>query len=210
MVELDAVTDALVVIDVQNDFCPGGALAVAEGDIVVPVINALALRFANIAVTQDWHPPGHISFASTHGKTPFATIPLPYGTQVMWPDHCIQGSFGAELHPGLELLGAQAIVRKGFHPDVDSYSGLVEADRTTKTGLGGYLRERGITRIFLAGLATDFCVVWTALDARAAGFDVVLVEDACRAIDLGGSLAKATADMADAGVVTLASSALLG
>ena len=210
MVEFDAVTDALVVIDVQNDFCPGGALAVAEGDIVVPVINAVALRFANIAVTQDWHPPGHISFASTHGKAPFETIELPYGRQVMWPDHCIQGSFGAELHPGLELLGAQAIVRKGFHPDVDSYSGLVEADRTTKTGLGGYLRERGITRIFLAGLATDFCVAWTALDARAAGFDVVLVEDACRAIDLGGSMAKATADMADAGVVTLASSALLG
>ena len=210
MVELDAVTDALVVIDLQNDFCPGGALAVAEGDIVVPVINAVALRFANIAVTQDWHPPGHISFASTHGKAPFETIELPYGPQVMWPDHCIQGSFGAELHPGLELLGAQAIVRKGFHPDVDSYSGLVEADRTTKTGLGGYLRERGITRIFLAGLATDFCVAWTALDARAAGFDVVLVEDACRAIDLGGSLAKAMADMADAGVVTLASSALLG
>ena len=210
MTELNAATDVLLVVDVQNDFCPGGALAVTDGDAVVPIINAIAPRFVSIAVTQDWHPAGHISFASTHGRRPFETIELAYGTQVLWPDHCVQGSFGAELHPGLELLGAQTIVRKGFHPEVDSYSGLVEADRTTRTGLGAYLRERGVTRIFLAGLATDFCVAWTALDARAAGFEVVLITDACAAIDLDGSLDQAMADMAAAGVVFSDSAALLG
>jgi nicotinamidase/pyrazinamidase len=201
MIELENDRDALVVVDVQNDFCPGGALAVGDGDAVVAVINALAPRFRNIAVTQDWHPPGHVSFASTHGRQPFDTITLSYGVQVLWPDHCIQGSAGADFHPRLDLRGAQAIVRKGFHGGVDSYSGLMEADRETRTGLGAYLRERGIRRVFLSGLATDFCVAWTALDARAAGFDVVLIEDACRAIDVDGSLARAMADMTEAGVV---------
>lgn len=201
MIELENDRDALVVVDVQNDFCPGGALAVGDGDAVVSVINALAPRFRNIAVTQDWHPPGHVSFASTHGRQPFDAITLSYGVQVLWPDHCIQGSAGADFHPRLDLRSAQAIVRKGFHGGVDSYSGLMEADRETRTGLGAYLRERGIRRVFLSGLATDFCVAWTALDARAAGFDVVLIEDACRAIDVDGSLARAMADMTEAGVV---------
>ena len=210
MIELENARDALVVIDVQNDFCSGGALAVSDGDAVVAVINALAPCFGNIAVTQDWHPPGHISFASTHGRRPFDTITLPYGVQVLWPDHCIQGSAGAEFHPRLDLRGAQAIVRKGFHGDVDSYSGLMEADRETRTGLGAYLRERGIRRVFLSGLATDFCVAWTALDARAAGFEVVLIEDACRAIDVEGSLARAMAEMTQAGVVLATSADIHG
>jgi nicotinamidase/pyrazinamidase len=210
MFDLNAVTDALLVVDVQNDFCPGGALAVTDGDAVVPIINAIAPRFGSIAVTQDWHPAGHVSFASTHGREPFETIDLAYGTQVLWPDHCVQGSFGAELHPGLELLGAQVTVRKGCQLEVDSYSGLMEADRISRTGLGAYLRERGVTRIFLAGLATDFCVAWTALDARAAGFEVVVIADACAAIDLDGSLDKALSDMAAAGVVLSDSSAILG
>lgn len=194
-------TDALIVVDVQNDFCPGGALAVADGDAVVPVINALAAHFENVVLTQDWHPAGHASFASSHpGKAPFETAAMPYGPQVLWPDHCIQGTPGADLHPGLALPHAQLIIRKGYHSGVDSYSAFREADRTTETGLAGYLRERGIRRVFVVGLATDYCVGWTAIDARAAGFAAVVVEDACRGIDLGGSLAKAWADMAAAGV----------
>ncbi|KQT53090.1 hypothetical protein ASG54_07870 [Aureimonas sp. Leaf460] len=201
--------DALLVIDVQNDFCPGGALAVPGGDEVVPIVNRLAARIANVVATQDWHPKGHVSFASTHGLQPFQTIELPYGTQVLWPDHCVQGSAGAEFHPGLRLPHAQAVIRKGYRPEIDSYSGLVEADRTTPTGLGGYLTERGIRRVFVAGLALDFCVAWTALDARRHGLDVVLIEDACRAIDLDGSRERALNDMQAAGVVRALSDELL-
>jgi nicotinamidase/pyrazinamidase len=193
--------DALVVVDVQNDFCPGGALAVGDGDAVVPILNRVGRAFGTIVLTQDWHPTGHASFASTHGKAPFETVELSYGTQVLWPDHCVQGSEGAAFHPGLDLPSAQAIVRKGFRVGIDSYSGFVEADRATPTGLAGYLRERGIERIFVAGLALDFCVAWTALDGRQKGFEVVLMEDASRAIDLGGSLARAMADMDAAGVI---------
>jgi nicotinamidase/pyrazinamidase len=193
--------DALVAVDVQNDFCPGGALAVAEGDRVVPVINALGSLFDNVLLTQDWHPPGHVSFASSHpGRTPYETITLPYGPQVLWPDHCVPGSPGAEFHPGLDTRAAALIVRKGHNPAIDSYSALYENDHRTSTGLGGYLRERRLRRLFLAGLATDFCVLYSALDARREGFDVYVIEDAVRGIDLDGSLARAWSDMAAAGV----------
>jgi len=194
-------SSALLVIDVQNCFLPGGSLAVKEGDQVVPVINKIAKGFANVVMTQDWHTPGHVSFASTHsGKKPFETIDLPYGKQVLWPDHCVQGTDGASLSKDLSLPQAELIIRKGFHKDVDSYSAFLEADGKTATGLAGYLRGRKIKRLFVAGLATDFCVAWTALDARKAGFEVYVVEDACRGIDNQGSLAKAWADMAKAGV----------
>jgi nicotinamidase/pyrazinamidase len=190
----------LIVVDVQNDFCPGGALAVPKGDEVVPVINRLAARFANVVFTQDWHPRGHTSFASSHpGKKPFETVELPYGEQVLWPDHCVQGTRGAAFHEGLELAKAQLVIRKGFHRDIDSYSAFVEADRKTSTGLAGYLKERGFESLFVCGLATDFCVAWTAFDARAAGFEVSVVEDACRAIDLEGSLQRAWGEIAAAG-----------
>jgi nicotinamidase/pyrazinamidase len=193
--------DVLVVVDVQNDFLPGGALAVAGGGEIVAPIEGLAARFANIAMTQDWHPADHVSFASQHpGRTPFETIELAYGTQVLWPDHCVMGSDGAAFAPGLRLDRAQLIIRKGFRRGVDSYSGFREADRRTVTGLAGYLEERGLKRLFVCGLATDFCVGWTALDARAAGFEALVVEDLCRAIDTGGSLDKAWADMTAAGV----------
>lgn len=192
--------DALVIVDVQNDFCPGGTLAVEDGAAVVPLANALARRFATVAATQDWHPAGHASFASTHGRAPFETVELPYGTQVLWPDHCVQGTSGAAFHPGLDLDPVQCIIRKGWNGAVDSYSGFREADRETSTGLEGYLTERGVERVFLCGLATDFCVAWTAIDARAAGFDVVVVEDACRAIDLGGSLAACFAEFEERGI----------
>lgn len=196
---------ALIVVDVQNDFCPGGALAVPGGDEIVPVINALAPRFETVVLTQDWHPAGHASFASSHaGRQPFETAELAYGAQVLWPDHCVQGTIGAEFHPGLRIPRAQMIVRKGYRSFVDSYSGFLEADRATPTGLGGYLRERGIQRVFVVGLATDFCVAWTALDARRFGFEATVIEDGCRGIDTpavpGGSMAKAWADMAAAGV----------
>ncbi|BDA84118.1 bifunctional pyrazinamidase/nicotinamidase [Aureimonas sp. SA4125] len=200
--------DALVVVDLQNDFCPGGALAVADGQAVVPLVNRIGQAFENVVLTQDWHPPGHISFASTHGRAPFETVELAYGTQVLWPDHCLQGSEGAAFHPGVDLRGAQTIVRKGFRHSVDSYSGFVEADRTSPTGLAGYLRERGVERIFVAGLALDFCVAWTAVDGRNKGFEVVLVEDACRAIDVAGSLERAIADMEAAGVIRTGMGAL--
>ena len=194
-------TDCLVVVDVQVDFLPGGRLAVARGDEVIAPIERIAPRFAKVVMTQDWHPADHISFASNHdGKEPFETIELPYGTQVLWPDHCVIGSPGAEFAPGLELPNAQLVIRKGFHRDVDSYSGFREADRVTPTGLAGYLHERGAGRLFVCGLATDFCVAWTALDARAAGFETCIVEDACRAIDTNGSLAQAWADLDAAGV----------
>jgi nicotinamidase/pyrazinamidase len=199
----------LVVVDVQYDFMPGGALAVASGDEVVPVINALLPRFENVVLTQDWHPRGHASFASAHaGKKPFETTRLPYGDQVLWPDHCVQGTKGAEIHAGLQATKAQLVIRKGFHEGIDSYSGFVEADRKTLTGLAGYLKARGIREVFVCGLATDFCVAWTALDARAAGFETTLIEDASRAIDLNGSLAQAWKDLAAAGVHRKAAAAV--
>ena len=192
---------ALIVIDAQYGFMPGGGLPVAGGDAIVPVINRIAPRFANAVLTQDWHPADHISFAANHpGRQPFDTITLAYGPQVLWPTHCVQGTRDAALHDELRVPQAQLILRKGFHRDVDSYSAFMEADRTTSTGLAAYLQARGITQLVLCGLATDYCVAWSALDARAAGFEVAVVEDACRAIDLNGSLAKAWADMAAAGV----------
>jgi len=203
MADLDRITsdDLLLVIDVQNDFCPGGALAVAGGDAVVPVINRLARSFEHVALTQDWHPRGHSSFASSHaGRAPFETIAMPYGDQTLWPDHCVQGTPGAAFHPGLETTRAELIIRKGFRPSIDSYSAFFENDRTTPTGLAGYLRERGLRRVFLVGLATDFCVNYSAVDARRLGFAVVVIESACRAIDLGGSLDAAWAGMAGARV----------
>lgn len=197
---IDAAT-ALLVIDVQNDFCKGGSLAVPDGDAVVAPINAMAKKFSAIVLTQDWHTPAHASFASSHpGKKPFDLIEMPYGPQVLWPDHCIQGSKGAAFHPALDIPTAQTIIRKGYRKPVDSYSGFLEADRKTPTGLTAYLKERGITRVVLAGLATDFCVNWTATDARKAGLETYVVEDACRAIDAGGSLAKAWDTMNAAGV----------
>lgn len=193
--------ECLVIVDVQNDFMPGGALAVPRGDEVLPVINRLAERFDNVVLTQDWHPRGHASFASSHpGRKPFETIDLPYGKQVLWPDHCVQGTPGAALHGSLDLTQAQLVIRKGFHPHIDSYSGFVEADRKTSTGLAGYLKERNLKQLYVCGLATDFCVAWTALDGRSAGFEVSVIEDACRAIDLQGSLARAWADLQAAGV----------
>jgi nicotinamidase/pyrazinamidase len=192
---------ALIVVDVQNCFVDGGTLPVKGGAEVVPVINRLAPAFENIVVTQDWHTAGHASFASAHpGKKPFDTAQLSYGTQVLWPDHCVQGTEDAALHKALALPRAQVIVRKGYHQHVDSYSAFEEADRKTPTGLGGYLKQRGIKTVFVTGLATDFCVAWTALDARKAGFDTYVIEDATRAIDLNGSLAKAWKDMQAKGV----------
>ena len=202
-------TDALLVIDVQNCFTPGGSLAVKEGDAVVPVINKLAKGFANVVITQDWHTADHVSFATQHqGRKPFETVKLKYGTQVLWPDHCVQGTDGAALHKDLAIPHAQLVIRKGFHKDTDSYSAFLEADRKTSTGLAGYLKARGIRRVFLTGLATDFCVAWSALDARKAGFEAAVIEDACRGIDLNGSLAKAWTDMTRAGVKRLKSTDL--
>ena len=193
--------ELLLVVDPQNDFCPGGALAVPGGDEIFALINKLAERFEHIVITQDWHRAGHSSFASSYpGKEPFETIELPYGTQVLWPDHCVQGTSGAAFHRDLDLPRAELIVRKGFHAGIDSYSALFENDRKTPTGLGGYLRERGIKKLFLCGLATDFCVGFSAQDAAAEGFEVVVFEDACRAIDLDGSLAAAKTAMLKAGV----------
>lgn len=191
----------LLVIDVQNCFVPGGTLPVAGGDEIVPLINRLAKKFENVVLTQDWHTPGHASFASSHaGKNPFETVKMPYGTQVLWPDHCIQGSKDAELAPGLDIPHAQLIIRKGYHNEVDSYSTFVAADGKTKTGLTGYLAERGLTDVYACGLATDFCVSWSAIDAAGAGLNVSVIEDACRGINLNGSVAAAWASMAKAGV----------
>ncbi len=198
--------DALIVVDVQNDFCPGGRLAVQKGDEVVPLVNEIAKRFENVVLTQDWHPAGHRSFATSHpGRKPFDTVKLPYGEQVLWPDHCLQGGDGAALHKDLSVPHAQLVIRKGWHKEVDSYSAFIEADGKIKTGLDGYLRERGIKRVFVCGLATDFCVAWTALDARKLGFAAVVIEDACRAIDNQGSLAAAREKMQKAGVRRVAS-----
>jgi nicotinamidase/pyrazinamidase len=202
--------DVLAVIDVQNCFLPGGTLPVPEGDKIIPIINRLAPAFRHVVITQDWHTPGHISFASSHpGKKPFDTVTLPYGTQVLWPDHCIQGTADAEVNKELKIPHAELIIRKGYRQHVDSYSAFLEADRATKTGLTGYLQERGLKRVFLVGLATDFCVAWSALDARRAGFDALVIEDATRGIDAGGSLGKAWTDMTSAGVRRITSSDIL-
>ncbi|ODT80876.1 MAG: nicotinamidase [Pelagibacterium sp. SCN 64-44] len=203
--------DVLVAVDVQYDFLPGGSLAVAGGDEIVPLLNRLAPRFANVVLTQDWHPKDHISFASQHaGKAPFQTIELPYGTQVLWPDHCVWQTHGAEISADLDIPHAQLIIRKGYNRAIDSYSGFQEADRETLTGLAGYLNERDVDRLYIAGLATDFCVAWTAIDAAAAGFDVAVIEDASRAIDADGSMARAWADMQQAGVMRIQSADILG
>ena len=193
--------EILIIVDVQNDFCPGGALAVPEGDAIIPVLNRLAAEFAHVVLTQDWHPRGHASFASAHpGRRAFETIAAPYGPQTLWPDHCVQGSQGAEFHSALTVPHAELILRKGFRPVIDSYSAFFENDRKTPTGLAAYLRERGFERLTVCGLATDYCVLFSALDARAAGFAVDLALEACRGIDLDGSLARAMRAMAQAGV----------
>jgi nicotinamidase/pyrazinamidase len=193
--------DLLLIIDVQTDFCPGGALAVADGDAVVPVVNRLMDDFQHVALTQDWHPSRHSSFATSHpGSAPFETVSMPYGQQTLWPDHCVQGTPGAAFHPQLTTERAELVIRKGFRPEIDSYSAFFENDRRTPTGLAGYLRERGVRRIFLTGLATDFCVYYSAVDASRLGFAAVLIEAGCRAIDLAGSLDAAWTGMAAAGV----------
>jgi nicotinamidase/pyrazinamidase len=197
--------DLLLVIDVQNDFCPGGALAVNDGDAVVPTINRISGRFGHVALTQDWHPAGHSSFASSHpGSAPFETIAMPYGPQTLWPDHCVQATAGAALHPQLSTVRAELMIRKGFRLEIDSYSAFYENDRQTPTGLAGYLRERGLKRIFLAGLATDYCVYYSAVDACRLGFEAVVIDSGCRAIDLAGSLAAAWTGMQQAGVQRVA------
>ncbi|MGU9805872.1 bifunctional nicotinamidase/pyrazinamidase [Pseudomonas sp. FP1154] len=204
-----APTTALVVIDVQNDFIPGGQLAVPGGDEIVPLINRLGRSFRQVILAQDWHPAGHASFASSHpDKQPFDLIQLPYGEQKLWPDHCIQGTQGAALHPALDLPHAQLIIRKGCNPDIDSYSAFMEADRQTPTGLTGYLKERGIDTVYMVGLALDFCVMFSALDARAAGFNAFVVLDACRGIDIDGSMEAAIRRMQQAGVALIESSAI--
>ena len=203
--------DVLAVIDVQNGFMPGGTLPVLDGHAIVPLINRLAQAFRHVVITQDWHPKGHISFASTHpGRKPFETVDLAYGTQVLWPDHCIQGTPDADLHEDLKIPHAELIIRKGYRPHVDSYSAFLEADRKTPTGLAGYLNERGLKTVYFVGLATDFCVAWSALDARRAGFAASVIEDATRAIDTNDSLAKAWSDMKAAGVARISSSEITG
>ena len=196
--------DLLLVVDLQNDFCPGGALAVPGGDEIVPVVNRLARDFAHVVLTQDWHPPGHSSFASAHpGHKAFSTIEMPYGTQILWPDHCVQSSTGAAFHPGLDVPHAELVIRKGFRVAIDSYSAFRENDRKTLTGLAGYLRERGFERVTLCGIATDVCVFYSALDAVAAGFATTLVLDACAGLDHEGSLARALDEMRAAGVTLI-------
>ena len=202
-------SDVLLVVDVQNDFCPGGKLPVPQGDEVVAHINRLASHFRHVILTQDWHPPGHRSFASSHpGKRPFETITVDYGQQILWPDHCVQATFGAQFHDALQIPHAELVLRKGFRPTIDSYSALYENDRKTPTGLAGYLRERGLTRIFIAGLAFDFCVRYSAEDARREDFGVTVIEDACRAIDVDGSLAATRASFARLDVATLPADAI--
>ena len=191
----------LLIVDVQNDFCPGGVLAVQGGDDIIPAVNRLAQSFAHVILTQDWHPPGHASFASSHpGKRAFDTIEVSYGAQTLWPDHCVQGTQGAAFHPKLDVPHAELVLRKGFRKSIDSYSAFCENDRRTATGLAGYLRERGFERVTLCGLATDFCVAFSAIDGRGAGFDVALVTSACRGIDHEGSLDRALRSMVEAGV----------
>ncbi|HEX4326697.1 MAG TPA: bifunctional nicotinamidase/pyrazinamidase [Burkholderiales bacterium] len=199
-------TDVFLVIDMQNCFIPGGSLAVKEGDAIVPLINKIAKSFKHVVLTQDWHTADHISFASQHpGKKPFEAIKVAYGTQVLWPDHCVQGTEGAALAKDLSIPQAELILRKGYRKDVDSYSAFLEADKKTSTGLSGYLKQRAFKRVFLAGLATDFCVAWSAVDARKQGFEAVVIDDACRGIDANGSLAAAWKDMTRAGVKKITS-----
>ena len=202
--------DILLVVDVQNDFCPGGNLAVPDGDAVVPVINRLAAAFEHVVLTQDWHPAGHTSFASSHaGKAPFEVIEMPYGPQVLWPDHCVQGSKGAAFHSDLDIPHAELVIRKGYRAAIDSYSAFYENDHATPTGLAGYLRERGFARVFATGLALDFCVRYSAEDAVACGFETVLIDDACRAIDNEGSVDAARASFAEKGVTVIESGRIL-
>jgi len=206
--KIDANT-ALLVIDVQNDFCPGGALAISEGNAVIPIINILMQRFDHVILTQDWHPAGHISFASTHpGKRPLDTIEAPYGSQVLWPDHCLQGSPGAAFHPNLDLTRAELILRKGFRQPIDSYSAFLENDHTTATGLAGYLRERPLTRLYLCGLAYDYCVHYSAIDGKHLGFETIVIEDACRAVAPQSSL-ETTDQLTAADVPRVQSASLL-
>jgi nicotinamidase/pyrazinamidase len=200
--------DVLIAIDVQNDFCTGGRLAVPDGEDVLPGINRLAARFANVVLTQDWHPPGHLSFASAHkGRRPFETITAAYGQQVLWPDHCVQETSGAQFHPALHVPHAALVLRKGLHPAIDSYSAFYENDRRTPTGLVGYLRERGFARVFFAGLAFDFCVRYSAEDAQRAGFTSIVVEDACRGLDMEGSTAAARRNFAALNIACISSAA---
>ncbi len=201
---------ALIVVDVQNGFTPGGNLAVTDADQIIPLINQLARQFEMVVLTQDWHPEQHVSFADNHeNKAPFETIELPYGTQVLWPKHCVQGTADAEFHPALDIPTAQLIIRKGFHPEIDSYSAFMEADRKTPTGLNGYLKEHQIDTVYIVGIATDFCVAWTALDAVQMGFTTYVIEDACKAIDLNGSLQSAWQSMLAQGVQRIQSGAIL-
>jgi nicotinamidase/pyrazinamidase len=201
--------DLLVVVDVQNDFIPGGALAVKEGDQIVPLVNTIAAGFKHVILTQDWHTPGHISFASAHaGKKPFETVTLGYGKQVLWPDHCVQGTPGADFHKDLKIPHAELIIRKGYRQQMDSYSAFFEADGKATTGLTGYVKDRGFRNLYFVGLATDFCVCWSALDARKVGLQAAVIEDACRGIDAGGSLGKAWAQMQKAGVKRMQSAEL--
>jgi nicotinamidase/pyrazinamidase len=201
--------DILLVVDLQNDFCPAGRLAVPRGDEVVPLINRLAAKFEHVLLTQDWHPPGHMSFASSHpGRKPYDTIAAAYGPQVLWPDHCVQGTPGAEFHRDLRIAPAELVLRKGYHRDIDSYSAFYENDRTTRTGLAGYLRERGFTRVFVAGLAFDFCVRYSSEDARREGFEVVVIEDACRGIDVDGSMLATRKSLHSIGVPCIGADAV--
>jgi nicotinamidase/pyrazinamidase len=203
------VDDMLVVIDVQNDFCPGGALAVGDGDAVVPVINRLMTQFQQTVATQDWHPKNHLSFSDNHpGAAPFSSVTMPYGAQTLWPMHCVQGSTGAAFHDDLDQTRIEMVIRKGFRAEIDSYSAFFENDRTTSTGLGGYLKERGIKRAFFAGLATDYCVAFSAMDCARQGIEAAVILDACRAIDLDGSLARSIGEMRGAGVKIVTGEAL--
>jgi nicotinamidase/pyrazinamidase len=202
--------DALLIIDIQNDFCPGGKLAVENGDEIIEPVNALSRIFRNVIQTQDWHPINHSSFASNHsGKEPYETVEMEYGEQVLWPDHCMQGSIGADFHPDLHTDPTKMIIRKGYRKEIDSYSAFFENDHSTKTGLDGYLREFDIKRLFLCGLATDFCVKWSALDARKLGYETFLITDAVKGIDIDGSVAQAMHEMKEAGVKFLESEALI-
>jgi len=207
--KVERATDVLLVIDVQRDFCPGGQLAIRDGYAVVPVINQLAARFDHILLTQDWHPASHTSFASNHpGAEPYQTIQAPYGPQTLWPDHCVQGTPGAKFHPDLDLPAAELILRKGFRPEIDSYSAFLENDKQTTTGLAGYLRERGLKRIFLAGLAYDYCVRFSAVDAVRAGFPAIVIEDACRSVGLPDSVGSTHREFAETGVTRITSQAI--
>jgi nicotinamidase/pyrazinamidase len=202
-------TDALLVIDLQNDFCPGGALAVTDGDAIIPTINALAQKFDHVILTQDWHPTQHISFASTHANTkPYETIQVPYGPQTLWPDHCVQSTEGAAFHPTLSIPHVELILRKGFRRHIDSYSAFLENDHTTPTGLAGYLRERNLTRLFFCGLAYDFCVRYSAIDGKALGFETIVIEDATRPVNLPGSVAETNAAFATASIWQISSTDL--